>query len=174
MLSRFLASRNDLTRGDDPFTQLQRELSRAVDDVFRGVGGLRAPFGGGFVPNLDVKETAQGLELTAELPGVAENDIELSLDGDMLTLRGEKKEEKKSEEKGLHVQERSYGSFQRSLRLPFAPEPGSVSASFDKGVLHVTLPKPAQAQAKENRIPIKGATAAAPAGNAPTGNAATG
>jgi HSP20 family protein len=168
MLSRFLASRNDLTRSDDPFTQLQRELSRAVDDVFRGAGSVRSPFGTGFAPTLDVKETAQGLELTAELPGVAENDIELALDGEVLTLRGEKKQERKTEERGVHVQERSFGSFQRSLRLPFAPEPGSVSASFDKGVLHVTLPKPPEAQAKENRIPIKGTT------QAPTGNAATG
>jgi HSP20 family protein len=169
MLSRFLASRNDLTRSEDPFFQLQRELSRAVDDVFRGASGMRAPFGGGFAPSLDVKETAEGLELAAELPGVAENDIELSLDGDMLTLRGEKKEEKKTEQRGMHVQERSYGSFQRSLRLPFAPEPGKVTASFDKGVLHVTLPKPAQAQAKENRIPIKGSESQAPTGNAATG-----
>jgi HSP20 family protein len=168
MLSRFLASRNDLTRSDDPFTQLQRELSRAVDDVFRGAGSLRTPFGSGFAPTLDVKETPQGLELSAELPGVSENDIELSLDGEMLTLRGEKKEEKKTEEKGVHVQERCYGSFQRTLRLPFAPEAGSVSASFDKGVLHVTLPKPPQAQAKENRIPIKGGS------QPPIGNAATG
>lgn len=167
MLSRFLSSRNDLTRGDDPFFQLQRELSRAVDDVFRGAGP-RMPFGTGFAPSLDVKETAEGLELTAELPGVAETDIELSLDGDTLTLRGEKRQERKSEERGLHLQERSYGSFQRSLRLPFAPDPGHVSASFDKGVLHVTLPKPAQAQARENRIPIRGG------GQAPTGNAATG
>ncbi|TCZ61371.1 Hsp20/alpha crystallin family protein [Roseicella aquatilis] len=167
MLSRFLASRNDLSRGDDPFFQLQRELSRAVDDVFRGAGS-RTPFAGGFAPSLDVRETKEGLELTAELPGVAEADIDLSLDGETLTLRGEKKEEKTSDQKGLHVQERSYGSFQRSLRLPFAPEPGSVTASFDKGVLHVTLPRPVQAGAKENRIPIKGA------GQPPTGNAATG
>src|SRR4051794_7690978 len=104
MLSRFLASRNDLTRSEDPFFQLQRELSRAVDDVFRGAGGLRAPFGAGFAPSLDVKETPQGLELTAELPGVAEQDIDLSLDGETLTLRGEKKEEKSTEEKGVHVQ----------------------------------------------------------------------
>ncbi|MFC7478508.1 Hsp20/alpha crystallin family protein [Dankookia sp. GCM10030260] len=159
MLSRFLASRNDLTRGDDPFFQLQRELSRAVDEVFRGAAGPRLPLGGGFAPSLDVKETPEGLELTAELPGVAEGDIDLALDGETLTLRGEKKAERTTEERGLHVQERSYGSFQRSLRLPFAPEPGSVSASFDKGVLRVTLPRPAKTPLTENRIPIKGPAA---------------
>jgi HSP20 family protein len=155
MLSRFLTSRNDLTRSDDPFQQLQRELGRAVEDVFRGATPFR-PGAGGFAPSLDVRETSEGLELTAELPGVAETDIELSLEGETLTLRGEKRDERTSDERGLHVQERSFGSFRRSLRLPFLPEPGSVSASFDKGVLHVKLPKPAQAQAKENRIPIRG------------------
>jgi HSP20 family protein len=160
MLSRFLSNRNDLTRSDDPFQQLQREIGRVVEDVFRGApAGLRGPLGAmaaGFAPSLDVKETPQGLELTAELPGVREEDIELSLEGEMLVLRGEKREEKKTEERGLHIQERSFGSFQRSLRLPFAPEPGAVSASFDKGVLHVTLPKPRQAAQKDNRIPIGG------------------
>ncbi len=170
MLSRFLSNRNDLTRSDDPFQQLQREIGRVVEDVFRGApAGLRGPLGAmaaGFAPSLDVKETPQGLELTAEQPGVKEEDIELSLEGETLVLRGEKREEKKTEERGLHIQERSFGSFQRSLRLPFAPDAGSVTASFDKGVLHVMLPKPAQAQAKENRIPIRGAQ---PAGDKPAG-----
>lgn len=157
MLSRFLANRNDLTRGDDPFMQLQRELGRVVEDVFRGAPGFRSAFGGGFAPSLDVRETSQGLELTAELPGVSENDIELSLDNDILTIRGEKREERKTDQRGLHMQERSYGTFQRSLRLPYAPDPASVSANFDKGVLHVMLPRPQQGQARDNRIPIRGA-----------------
>ncbi len=178
MLSRFLSNRNDLTRSDDPFQQLQREIGRVVEDVFRGApAGLRGPLGAmaaGFAPSLDVKETPQGLELTAELPGVKEEDIELSLEGETLVLRGEKREEKKTEERGLHIQERSFGSFQRSLRLPFAPEPGAVSASFDKGVLHVTLPKPRQAAQKDNRIPIgrgAGGGAAASGGSPGAGGA---
>jgi HSP20 family protein len=156
MLNRFLGPRQDLTRGDDPFTHLQREIGRVVEDVFRGAPGLRTAFGTAFAPSLDVRETQQGLELTAELPGMAEEDIELLLDGEVLTLRGEKKEERRTEERGIHMQERSFGSFQRSLRLPWIPDPGSVTANFDKGVLHVTLPKPQQQQAKDNRIPIRG------------------
>ncbi|MBX6747066.1 MAG: Hsp20/alpha crystallin family protein [Acetobacteraceae bacterium] len=159
MFSRFMSNRNDLTRGDDPFVQLQRELGRVVEDVFRGAPGFRTAFGGGFAPSLDVKETNQGLEVTAELPGVSEDDIELSLENDILTIRGEKRDERKTEQRGLYMQERSYGSFQRSLRLPFAPDPGSASANFDKGVLRVTLPRPQQAQARDNRIPIQGASA---------------
>ena len=155
MLSRFLSSRGDLTRGDDPFATIQRELGRAVEDAFRGVPALRSTFAGGFAPSLDVKETPEGLELTAELPGVKEEDIDLSLDGEVLTLRGEKREEKTSQERGMHMQERSYGSFQRSLRLPYAPDPGSVTANFDKGVLHVMLPRPQQGETRTNRIQIQ-------------------
>ena len=89
MLSRFLSN-----RGDDPFSSLQREIGRAVEDVFRGApAALRGLGGPGFAPSLDVRETAEGLELTAELPGVAEGDIELSLEDDVLLLRGEKREE---------------------------------------------------------------------------------
>lgn len=156
MLSRFLSNRSDLTRGDDPFIQMQREIGRVVEDAFRGMPALRAGLGAGFAPSLDVKETPQGLELTAELPGVKEEEIHLSVEGEMLTLRGEKREEKTTEEGGLHLQERSYGRFQRSLRLPFAPDPSAVAARFENGVLHVALPRPAQAQAKDNRIPIRG------------------
>jgi len=168
MLSRFLSSRGDLTRGDDPFATIQRELGRAVEDAFRGVPALRSTFAGGFAPSLDVKETPEGLELTAELPGVKEEDIDLSLDGEVLTLRGEKREEKTSQERGMHMQERSYGSFQRSLRLPFAPDQEKVTAQFDKGVLHVTLPRPEGQARKDNRIPIRGTAQGqqAPAGAA--------
>lgn len=156
MLSRFFGPRGDLTRGDDPFSLIQREIGRVVEDAFRSVPAFR---GGAFAPSLDVKETPEGLLLTAELPGVKEEDIELSLDGEVLTLRGEKREEKTSEERGVHLQERVYGSFQRSLRLPYAPDPGRVSASFDKGVLRVTLPRPENQPRKDNRIPIRSAAA---------------
>jgi HSP20 family protein len=157
MLSRFLSNRSDLARPDDPFSQMQRDFGRVMEDAFRGLPMMRTGPGAGFAPSLDVKETPQGLELTAELPGVQEADIELSLEGELLTLRGEKREEKASEERGLHVQERSYGRFQRSLRLPFAPEPGTVTATFDKGVLHVGLPRPPQQAEQNKRIPIRGA-----------------
>jgi HSP20 family protein len=159
MLSRFLSNRSDLGRADDPFGHLQREIGRVVEDTFRGMPALRSGLGLGFAPSLDVKETPQGLELTAELPGVKEEDIELSLEGDLLTLGGEKREEKTSEEKGVHMQERSFGRFQRSLRLPFVPEQGSVAASFDKGVLRVTLPRPAKQGEQSNRIPIRAGAA---------------
>ncbi|MFQ3623282.1 MAG: Hsp20/alpha crystallin family protein [Acetobacteraceae bacterium] len=106
-------------------------------------------------PAIDVKETETGLTVTAELPGLSEQDVELTVDDDVLTIKGEKKSETTKDEKGWHVQERSYGAFVRTLQLPFAPKPDEVSASFAKGVLTVTLPKPPDAAKTSSRIQIK-------------------
>ena len=151
MVSRFLAPFSS----NEPFGQLQREINRVFDEVFRGVG---SPGGAtSFAPSIDVHETPQGLEITAELPGCAEKDIHLDLEGDLITIAGEKQSERKEEKEGMRLSERSYGSFRRSFRLPFAPEQDKVTATFDKGVLKVELPRPAQAQPSTNRIPIRGA-----------------
>ena len=89
-------------------------------------------------------ETADSIEVTAELPGVDEKDINVSLNRNQLVISGEKKEETKKDEKDWHVEERSYGSFYRSMSLPFNPAEGEVEAHFDKGVLHVNIKKPAE------------------------------
>ena len=172
MFSRFLNN-----RGEDPFAQLHKEIGRAVEDVFRGAPWPGA-LGRGFAPSLEIRETPAGLQLTAELPGLTEADIDLSLDGDILTLRGEKQAEAGGDEHGVHLAERSYGRFQRSLRLPFAPDAAGVTAQFDKGVLSVALPRPAPQAAGGNRIPIRSATATPPpsgtASSAGTGSSETG
>lgn len=152
MVSRFLAPFSS----SEPFGTLQREINRVFDEVFRGVGGTGgAPVS--FAPSIDVHETAQGLEITAELPGCGEKDIQLSLEGDLITIAGEKQSERQQEKEGMRLSERSYGSFRRSFRLPFAPEQDKVTATFDKGVLRVELPRPAQAAPATNRIPIRSA-----------------
>jgi HSP20 family protein len=92
-----------------------------------------------------VAETEDAFEVTAELPGVDEKDIKVSLDENQLVISGEKRAESSKEEKDWHVEERSYGSFYRSMSLPFEPEDGAVEAHFDKGVLHLTIKKPAKA-----------------------------
>jgi len=89
------------------------------------------------------------------LPGVDEKDIKVSLDGNRLVISGEKKEETKKEEKDWHVEERSYGSFYRSMSLPFEPEDAAVEAHFDKGVLHLNIKKPAQVAKATKSIDIK-------------------
>jgi HSP20 family protein len=91
------------------------------------------------------------LEVTAELPGVSQNDVDL--EGDVLTIRGEKRNER--QDKQAHVVERSYGSFQRSVQLPFAPDPEQVESSLEHGLLTVVLPKKGQ-QEKARKIQVRG------------------
>jgi HSP20 family protein len=169
MLSRFLNPQGGpLSQGGgDPFSVLQREVNRAFDEVFRGFPamGRGAAMVGGFAPSLDVRETDQGLEISAELPGMSEEDIDLRLEGDLLTLAGEKKEERTQENAGMHLTERSFGRFQRSFRLPYRPDPGQVQAQFEKGVLRITLPRPQQQQTG-GRIQIQAGSGGAVAGGA--------
>ena len=100
---------------------------------------------GAGAPAISVAETKNAYEVTAELPGVDEKDIKVSLDQNQLVISGEKKAESTKEEKDWHVEERSYGTFYRSMSLPFEPEDGAVDAHFDKGVLHFTIRKPTKA-----------------------------
>jgi HSP20 family protein len=104
---------------------------------------------------ISVAETKDAFEVTAELPGVDEKDIKVSLDENQLVISGEKKAESTKEEKDWHVVERSYGSFYRSMSLPFEPEDGAIDAHFDKGVLHLTIKKPAKATKISKTISIK-------------------
>lgn len=137
----------------DLFGTLQREVNRVFDQMFGNAPGPMA----GFAPSVEMKETDGGLTISAELPGLEEKDVEVSLDGDLLTLSGEKRQETSEEKEGVHISERSYGSFRRSIRLPWAADPAQASAAFDKGVLTVTLKRPPEAAPKVNRIPIGGA-----------------
>ena len=145
----------------DPFLSLHREMNRLFDDVFRGAA-LPAATGsqgqgdvGNFVnASMNVSETDKELRITAELPGVTEQDIDVSLDDDVLTIRGEKKFERKDEKENFHFVERSYGTFQRSLRLPYAVDSEQVRASFENGVLTVTVPKTGR-QERSRRIQVQ-------------------
>ena len=144
--------------GEDPFMSLHREMNRLFDDVFRGapMAGTRGSSGGDFVPaHMDVSETENQIRICAELPGVSQDDVEVTLDEDVLTIKGEKRLERKDEKENYHFMERSYGTFQRSLRLPFRVEPDQVQADFNNGVLTVTLPK-TRAQDRSRRIQVQG------------------
>ena len=102
----------------DPFFELHREMNRLFDDASRGLAGGRDTTGMALMaPRMDIHESENALEITAELPGVSQNDVDLRIEGDVLTIRGEKRNER--QDKQAHVVERSYGSFQRSLQLPF-------------------------------------------------------
>jgi HSP20 family protein len=134
------------------------EMFRAFD---RGLPSVRVGAG---VPAINVAETKDALEVTVEVAGVDEKDINISLDGNQLVISGEKKEDTKKDEKDWHIEERRYGSFYRSMSLPFKPEDRAVEAHLDKGVLHVNIKKPAEVVKSVKTIEIKPGAPTKPAG----------
>jgi HSP20 family protein len=143
--------------GSDMFSNLQREIDRVFSDFGRGLPAL-GDFGKGAMSlKVNVAETDKTVEVTAEIPGVDAKDIDVQLEGGVLTIKGEKKEEKDEKQKDYHVVERSYGMFQRSFTLPADVDDGKVEASFDKGVLKVVLPKTPTAESKSQKIEVKSA-----------------
>jgi HSP20 family protein len=150
--------RGELARGGDvlePFASLRRDMERLFEDFSRDLGwGPPATAGTAVAPRIDVSETDSEIKIEAEMPGVEEKDVEVVLSNGRLTIKGEKKQEKEEKKKDYHFVERSYGSFARSIGLPFEADPSKVQARFDKGVLTVTVPKPPEVKAKEKKIPI--------------------
>lgn len=137
------------------FDNLRKEMDRLWDSFFEGGRGRRSREGGEWLPSLDVTETKGDLVVRAELPGMDSKDIDISLNEGVLTIKGEKKQEKEEKEEGYHLIERSYGSFTRSVRLPKDIESDKISASFKNGVLKVVLPKTEEAKKKEIKIKVE-------------------
>ncbi|MGO4705217.1 Hsp20/alpha crystallin family protein [Microvirga sp. 2MCAF38] len=142
--------------GRDPFMSMNREINRLFDDMMRGSAlPATAPQSAGMLmPQMDVSETEKEVRVRAELPGVAENDIDVRLDDGVLTIRAEKKTEMKEEKEDYHFVERSFGTFQRALRLPYAINVDEVKANFQNGVLTVTLPK-GKEEERTHRIQVQ-------------------
>ncbi len=160
--SRAMARRQD---EGDPFLPLRRQMSRLFDDFFSPMlpqlQGIVPPPTLDVVvsPRIEVSETDKEVRITAELPGIDPQNVEVSLDDDVLTIRGEKvqQEERDDQQRNYHLTERTYGTFARYLRLPFHVEPDSIQASFRDGVLTITIPKPEEVQQKVHRIPVEAA-----------------
>jgi len=131
-----------------PFFSLQRQMNQLLDSFFHDFE--LEPFRemdewyGKFSPQIDVKENDKEISVMAELPGMDEKDIDVSLSGDSLVLKGEKKEEKEEKDKDCWHMERCYGSFYRTLPLPEEIDREKANASFKKGVLRITIPKTAK------------------------------
>lgn len=142
----------------DPFFRLQHDMNRLFDDAFAGFAlpaSFRREAEEARLPRIDLREADDAVEIEAELPGVDEKDIDVQISDTLLTIRGERKFERKEEKEGdYRVSERSYGAFSRSLTLPYAVDPDAVEASFRNGVLKLTLPKPPEAQTRTRRIAI--------------------
>jgi HSP20 family protein len=130
------------------FDDVSNRLSRLFDDSFFGAREGR------WMPAVTVSETKDELLLTAELPGMAEKDISIELENNVLTIAGEKTEvrEENEEDRKYHVYERSFGSFTRSFTLPRTVDGSGIVATFDNGILSVTLPKMAEAKGRKIEI----------------------
>jgi HSP20 family protein len=146
-----------LTREMD---QLQASVRRMFENPFAPAPAFLAgmPQAIGVMPPVEIAESATELTVTAELPGMDRADVHVELDGDLLTLRGEKREERKEgdEKSEYHLVERSYGAFQRAFTLPRTVDPEKITAEFDKGVLKVRLPKTQEARTRGREIQIAG------------------
>ncbi len=135
---------------NNPFALLQREIDRLFDGFSRNF-----PVLGTFhstVPRMDVSETDKTIEVTAELPGLEAKDIQLGIVDNVLTVSGEKKSEREEKKKEYHLVERSFGSFSRLVQLPEGVKAEDISAEIAKGVLKVTVKKPASRQCKQIEI----------------------
>src|SRR4029079_2974863 len=137
-----------VTRRDtNPFSFLQQKSDRLFDGVSRNIPGLATTT----MPSMDISETDKVIEITAELPGLEKKNVELNVTDNLLTIRGEKKNEREENNKDYHLVERSYGSFSRSVELPSGVKVEDITAEIANGVLKVTAPKPAAEPHKQNR-----------------------
>jgi HSP20 family protein len=138
--------------GPFEFDRIRREMDRPWDSFLEG-GPMRRT--GEWLPSIDVSETKSDLVIKAELTGMDPKDIDISLSDGLLTIKGEKKQEREEKEENYHLVERSYGSFTRSVRLPKEVQSDKITASFKNAVLRVTLPKSEEAKKKEIKIKVE-------------------
>ena len=127
------------------FEGLFYDFARSLGLPPNGAGAL-------FAPRMEVAETDKEIEVSVELPGLERKDVDISLDGNVLTIRAEKKAEAEQKGKNVHVAERSYGVFYRALELPAKVDPSTVEATMSKGVLNIKIPKPAQPETKKIEV----------------------
>ncbi len=139
-----------------PFRDLmnmQREIGRAFDSLFTDVDGDGDHLSQ-WRPRIDVMEHADSFVIKAELPGVNRNDVKITVRENILTIKGEKKQEKEEKDKSYHRVERSYGSFERSFTLPSGVKNDKIDATYKDGVLTITLPKVEEAKPKEIEVKV--------------------
>ncbi|MEK7486550.1 MAG: Hsp20/alpha crystallin family protein [Planctomycetota bacterium] len=142
---------------DHPFYSMQKEMNSLFDNFFNGFD--LAPSNtldiGKFSPSVDMTETEKEYKVSAELPGMDEKNVDLSIDENSITIKGEKKAEKEEKQKNYYMKETSYGSFQRILPLPNDVDRDKIVATFKKGVLSLVLPKTIESKNSVRKIEIK-------------------
>jgi HSP20 family protein len=143
----------------NPLNVFQREMNRLFDDFFKGTGikpwAEEMETLGAFTPQVNMTEDEKFIQVSAELPGLDEKDLEISLSKDSLTIKGEKKEENEHKDKEAYYLERSFGTFTRVLPIPRDVNTEKAEASFKKGVLTITLPKLEREKQSQKKIRIK-------------------
>ncbi len=145
---------HDLLPIPSDMLSMQREINRMFDSLFRGsladTEELTA-----WSPSVDVAERENDLVVKVELPGVSKDEVKITLQDNMLSIRGEKKQEKEAKDANFHRVERTYGSFQRTFTLPAPVKADKVDASYKDGILTITLPKAEEAKAKQIEVRVK-------------------
>jgi HSP20 family protein len=138
-----------LMRPDFGLFGLHREIDRLFSEFAQGLGpnGMQS-----IVPNIEISETDKAIEVSAEMPGLERKDVEISIEDDTLTIRGEKKVDDTQKDKNVQLSERSYGVFYRVLQLPAGIDPSSVQATMSNGILKLTIPKPAKSEPKKIEV----------------------
>jgi len=138
-----------------PFREVSRlrsEMDRLWDEYFGAGRRAFRPMEEAWLPAVDVSETGDKITVKAEIPGMEAKDIDISMVGDTLVIKGEKKAEKEEKDENYHMVERSYGSFSRSMKLPATVDPDNVDASYKNGVLTIVLPKKEEVKPKPIEI----------------------
>ena len=142
----------------DPLIGFRRAIDRLFQDFSSGFGDIESAnwpeSSRGFTPRLDLEERDDKIILLAELPGMTDKDVQIEINRDILTIKGEKKTETEGKERGRSFSERCYGSFERTLRLPSEVNRDKIDASLKDGILTVTLPKSAEAKREVKKISV--------------------
>ncbi len=152
---------NEVVESDSffPFSSFSKDINRMFEDFFGDFGSLSNSFFRGdrssfFTPKVNVSENDEQIDVSAELPGMDEKDIQVSLSENILTIKGEKKKDEEKKGKDFHHIERNYGSFQRTIKMPSEIVNDKIKASFKNGVLNVILPKSEKAKDKVRTIKV--------------------
>jgi len=140
---------------------LHQEMDRLFEDFWKGSGSLRKinrPWHQGeLTPRIDESEDETAFHVKVELPGMDQKDVDVTLSGGVLTIRGEKKQDEEEKGKDFYRRERSFGSFRRTLPIPIEVDESKIKAKFEKGILFIELPKTEEAQKKVKHIPVQAA-----------------
>ncbi len=148
----FLTTR---TSQRDPATAEVNRISRLLSDAFGGLDWqYRDSVTASWVPPVDIFEEADAIRITAEVPGVRPEDVKISLEGNVLTIHGQKQQQAEERTERVHRYERTYGVFERTFTLPATVDAHNIKASYDQGVLTVTLPKMAEARPRQIQVEV--------------------